>query len=132
MTQIDVIDTLAHHDVEYEGEKDPGDEGVRVETILGVCDVTETDTVELFQASTACRIDREEDGPCHETANKADGHRNFEVPKQEEAIERVMIEDITVRDLIEGAYPVEHAIGKLWRPFPVKSECQFRTFGYGK
>ena len=132
MTQIDVIDTLAHHDVEDEGEEDPGDEGVRVETILGVCDITETDAVELLQASTACRVDREEDGPCHETTNKADGHRNFEVSKQEEAIERVVIEDIAVGDLIEGANPVEHTIGKIWRPFPAKSECQSRTIGYGK
>lgn len=123
MTQIDVVDALAHDDVEHEGEKYPGDEGVRVVTILGVCDITETDGVELLQASAACRIDREEDGPCHETTDKADGRGNLEVSKQEEAIERVVIEDIAVWDLIEGANPVEHAIGKIWRPLPVKRVC---------
>lgn len=122
MTQIDVIDALAHDNVEDEGEKYPGDEGMGVETILCVCDVTETDEVQLLLASTACRVDREKDRPCHETADEADGHRNFEVSEQEEAIQRVMVEDIAVGNLIECANPVEQAIGKIRRPLPVKRE----------
>ena len=132
LTQIDVIDALAHDDVEYEGEKDPGDEGVGIETILGVCHVTKTDKVQLLLASAACRINSEEDGPCHETADEADGHRNLEVPKQEEAIERVVIEDIAVWDLVESANPVEQAIGKIWRPLPVKQECQSHALRDGR
>ena len=120
MTQIDVINALAHDDVEYEGEKDPGDEGMSVETILGVGDIAETDDIQLLLASAACRIDREEDWPSHETADETDGHRNLEVPQQEETIESVVIEDIAVWDLVESANPVEHAIGKIWRPLPVK------------
>lgn len=132
MTQIDVIDTFAHHDVEYEGEKDPGDEGVGVETVLSVCDVTETDEIELLQASAASRIDWEENGPSHETTDKTDSHRDLKVSKQEEAIERVVVEDIAVRDLVEGANPIEHAIGKIWRPFPSKGKRQSCAIWYNR
>ena len=120
MTQIDVIDALAHDDVKYEGEEDPGYECVGVETILGICNVTETDEVQLLLASAACRIDREEDRPCDETADEADDGRHFEISKQEEAIERVVIEDIAVWNLVESANPVEHAIGKFRRSLPMK------------
>ena len=121
MTQIDVIDALAHDDVEYEGEKNPGNEGVGVEAILVVfCDVTETEEVQLLQLSAACRIDREKDWPCHETADEADGRRNLEVSKQQEAIERVVVEDIAIWDLVESANPIEHTRGKSWRALPVK------------
>lgn len=92
-----------------------------VETILGIGDVAETDDIQLLLASAACRIDREENGPGYKTAYEADGHRNLEVPEQEEAIKRVVIEDIAVRDLVESADPIEHAIGKVWRPLPSNS-----------
>ena len=107
MTQIDVIDALAHDDVEYKAKEDPGDEGVGVETVLVICDITETDEVQLLLGIAACRVDREKNWPGHETADKADGHRDFEVSKQEEAIQRVVVKDIAVRDLIECANPVE-------------------------
>lgn len=132
MTQIDIIDALAHDDVEYEGEKNPGDEGVRVEAILVVCDVTETDDVQLQLASAASRVDGEEDRPCYETADEADGCGDLKVSKQEEAVERMVIENIAVWNLIESADPVEHAIGKIWRPLPAKNECQLHTFADGR
>ena len=112
MAQIDVIDALTHNDVEYEAEEDPGDEGVGVETILvGFCDIAEADEIQLLQASPACRIHGEEDGEGHETANEADGDGNLEIAEQEEAIESVVIENIAIRDLVESANPIKHAIG---------------------
>lgn len=82
MAQVDIIDALSRDNVEYEAEEDPGDEGVGVESILIVCDVTETDEIQLLLASAACRVDGKEDWPCHATADKADGHGNLEVSKQ--------------------------------------------------
>ena len=81
MTQINIINALTRDDVEHEGVKDPGDECVGVEAVLGVCDVAETDEIQLLLASAACRINREEDRPCHEAADEADGHRNLKVSK---------------------------------------------------
>lgn len=133
MAQIDVIDALTHHDVEYEAEEDPGDEGVGVETILvGFCDIAEADEIQLLQASPACRIHGEEDGEGHETANEADGDGNLEIAEQEEAIESVVIENIAVGDLVESANPIKHAIGQIWRPLPVKRVCQMHAFEDGR
>lgn len=116
MAQVDVIDALAHYDVEHEAVKDPSDEGVGVETVFVVLDVTETDEIQLLQTSAACCVDRKKDGPCHETADKADGDGDLQVSEEEEAIKRVVIEDIAVWDFVESANPVEQAIGEIWRP----------------
>ena len=133
LAQIDVIDALTHNDVEYEAEEDPGDEGVGVETILvGFCDIAEADEIQLLQASPACRIHGEEDGEGHETANEADGDGNLEIAEQEEAIESVVIENIAVRDLVESANPIKHAVGQIWRPLPVKRVCQMHAFEDGR
>ena len=42
-----------------------------------------------------------------------------------------MIENIAVWDSVELANPIEHAIRKIWRPFPVKRVCQSHAFRDG-
>ena len=81
MAQIDVVNALTYNDVEDEAEKDPGDESVGVVTVLGILDITEGEEIQLLPTSAACRVDGEEDGPSHETADKADGHGNLEISK---------------------------------------------------
>lgn len=132
MAQIDVIDALAHNEVEYEGVENPGDEGMGIEAVLGVLDITKAEEIQLLQTSATCCIDREEDGKRHKTADKTDGHGNFEISEQEEAIESVVIQNIAVWDLIESANPIEHAIGEIWRPLPVRGVCQSNGFGNGR
>ena len=96
-----------------------------VPVLVVFSDVTETDKIQLLLASAAGRVDRKQDGERDETADKADGHGNFEVSKQQEAIERVVIENIAVGDLVKGSDPVEQAIRKLWRPLPWKKLRQY-------
>lgn len=70
-------------------------------------DVTEGEHVQLCQAPTACRVHREQDGPCYQAAEEAQSDGYLEVSKQKEAVERLVIENVTIRDLVERLDPVE-------------------------
>ena len=87
---------------------------------VGFGDITKTDQIQLLIPSAACCVDGKQDRHCHETADEADSYGNLEISKQQEAIERVVIEDIAVGNFVEGTDPVEETIGKLWRPFPLE------------
>ena len=80
----------------------------------GDIDVAEAENVQLNASGATSSIDGEQDGHGDETANEADGDRNLQVSKEEKTIERLVIEDVAVRDLVEGANPVEHSIGQVW------------------
>lgn len=105
-------------------EEDPCDEGVSIIATLGAFDVTEADEIQLPLAPTTRRIDREQDGPGDQTAKEADGHRDLEVSKQKKSVEGLVVEDVAVRDLVEGSNPVEQAIWKGRRSFPRAGECE--------
>lgn len=73
-------------------------------------DVTVTDEVQLLFAHSTSGIDREQDGPCHQTSNKAYHDGDFKVTQQEEAVEGMVVEDIAIWDFVEGSNPIEESI----------------------
>ena len=96
---------------------DPADEGVSVVTIL-VDDIAEAQHVKLFVSGPARDIHGKEDGPGNKAAKEADGDGNPQIAQEEVGIQRMVIEDISVRNLVEGAEPVQETLGQIGRVFP--------------
>ena len=95
-------------------EKDPSNEGVCVVAVLVICDIAETDKVQLLLASTASCVHREQNGPCDQAPKEAEGDGNFEVAQEEEGVEGVVVEHVAVRNLIERANPIEKSTRQIW------------------
>lgn len=83
-------------------------------------DVTEAEDVQLDPPCTTSGIDWKQNGPCQQTADEAHGDRDLQISQKQEAIERLVIEDIAIGNLIEGLDPVEQSIGQVWRTLPGK------------
>ena len=63
--------------------------------------VAEVENIELLVASSASRIDRKQNGPCYQTTDEGDDSCNLQVSQEEIAIERVVIQDVAIRDRVE-------------------------------
>lgn len=98
-------------------EVDPGNKSVGIVTVFAITDVAETDEVQLLQARSAGRIDGKQDRPSYQAAEEAQRHGNLQIAEEEEAVQRVMIEDIAVRNLVERFDPTEQSPWQLWRSF---------------
>jgi hypothetical protein len=70
-------------------------------------DVTHREYVELLPLPTAGGIDGEQDRPCYAQAHEADGGADSEVAQEEVGVEGLLSESVGIRDLPEGAKPVE-------------------------
>jgi len=66
----------------------------------------------LLQAIASCDVDGEENGPSDAGADKHDHDGHLEETKEEEGIERLMLEGVGIWDGPEGFDPIEHAIGE--------------------
>lgn len=71
---------------------------------------------------TARSVYREQDGPCYQAAEEAQSDGYLQVSEQEEAVERLVVEDITIRNLVERFDPVEQSARQVRRSFSEKSE----------
>ena len=60
------------------------------------------ENIQLYRTVPSSRIDREQDWPGKNAANETDNDRHLEVAKEEEAIKRVVLEDIGVGQLCHG------------------------------
>ena len=81
--------------------------------LSGRVDVAEADGVQLLLAPSSCCIDGKQDRPDEQTSDETDDGRHFEVAKEEIAVKGLMIEDVAVGHLDEGANPIEEAIGQF-------------------
>ena len=75
-----------------------------------VRDIAEAENVELLLAITSCSVDRKQDGPGDATSDQADDDRYLQISEQEVAIQRVMLENESVRELIKGFQPSDERI----------------------
>ena len=78
--------------------------------IFVIGDIAEADHVQLLQASTPSSVDREQDWECDETAKEAESDGDLQISEEEEAIERMMVENKAIGGLVERADPIEEAI----------------------
>ena len=100
-------------------EEDTAHERVGVVALLvGLFDVAEGQHIELFQTSATGDVDREQDRPCDEAAEKTDGDADLQVSKEEESIQGVMVQHIAIRDLEEHLEPGHETGRKFGRAFP--------------
>jgi len=81
-------------------------------------DVTEADNVQLDPSCATSSIDWEQDRPCDQAADEAQGDRDLQVSKKEETIKRLVIEDIAIGYFVEGSNPVEHSTGQVGGSLP--------------
>jgi len=103
-------------------EEDPCDKSVRIVTILiawnATLDIAEAEDVQLNASCATSSIDWEQDRPCYQTADEANRDRDLQISKEEEAIERLVVKNIAVRDLVEGSNPVEQPFRQVWGSLP--------------
>jgi len=91
---------------------------VSIVTVL-IDDIAKGQEIELLLPVTSSSIDGEKDGPGNAASDEADSDGDLEIAKEEEAIERMVIEDVAIWNLKESPQPVEKALGKIRRAFSV-------------
>ena len=88
-----------------------------VVTVL-VHDITKAEEIQLLLPPAAGGGNGKQHRPGNEAAEEANGGGNLEIAEKEVPIKRLVVQNISVRDLIEFGNPVEQPIGELWRTFP--------------
>lgn len=73
-------------------EEDPGNKCVGIETVLVFLgDITQSKKIEFFAISTASDVNREQDGPSDQAADKAYDRCDFEISKEEIGVQRLVV-----------------------------------------
>lgn len=118
LTKIDVVDQLSGYSKEDEAGEDPSHK--RVSQVAVLCyhviglDVAKAKDVELLLTASSCRIDWEQDRPGDTTAHETDHDGEFAVPQEEVAIERVVLKDVFIWDLLHEGDPSKECIWSRW------------------
>lgn len=74
--------------------------------------VAESEDIKLLQPAAACCVDWKQDWECDKATDEATNDGDFQQPQEQVAVERPSsIKDVRVRNVEEGADPVEQAIG---------------------
>ena len=109
-------------------EKDPCYECMGIVTgVISLHDIAHTEQVELDLSTAPSDVDWKEDWPSDAAADEANGRCNLQIAEEQIAVERLVIQDIGVRNLEESPNPVEETFGKIWGAFP---ETVSLTLGY--
>lgn len=88
-----------------------------------VDDIAESEDVELLLTASTCCIDWEQDWERDEAANEARYDRELEQAQEEVAVQGASsVQDVSIRELEEGANPAEQAIRQLWCALSVKRQ----------
>lgn len=87
MAKIDIEDALSADKEEHKAVKDPCDEDMCIEAVLarilvGI-DVGKGQHIELLPTITASGIDREEDRPCDDAADKCNDCNHSKISQEE-------------------------------------------------
>ena len=69
--------------------------------------ITHAENIQLLLPAMARGINRKQYWPGYEAANETYRGRNFEVSKQKKTIQRLMIQDIAIRNFDKCSYPIE-------------------------
>ena len=106
-------------------EKDPCNKDMCVVSILAALpDVGEREEIQLSLPTSACCVHRKQDGEGATASHEANDHEHLEKPEIEISIQRLVIEDILVRDTSERFQPVEFPVRKLCRLLSVQDARQ--------
>ena len=92
--------------------------------ICGAGNVTKGQHIQLLEAVSPSDVDGEEDDEGDDAANEANDRRNLQETKEEIAVDGLMVEHVSVRNLEEGSEPVEQAFGKCRGSFPKSNSVQ--------
>lgn len=85
---------------------------ISVDLGLGV-DIAEADGVQLFLPPSSGCVDGKQNGPDEQTSDETDDGGYSEVAEEQVAIKGLMVEDVGIGHLVEGANPIEETIGQL-------------------
>ena len=79
-------------------------------------------------ASTAGSIDRKQHRPGYAASDETGSTSDLQISKEQKPVQRLMIQNKTVRYFIEGTKPIEEPVGEGWRAFSaddvMKSSCR--------
>lgn len=70
---------------------------------------------------TGC-VDREEHRPGDAAADKTHGGGNFQISKEQKAIEGLVVQDIAVGNFVKRPNPIEKSTGQFRRAFSVRGD----------
>lgn len=87
---------------------DPCNKGMCIIPVL-VDYITEAQHIKLLASSMACYVDWKQDGERHATTDQGHGRGDLEISQEEEGIERVVVEDIAVRNFVKDTKPIEQS-----------------------
>lgn len=139
MSEVDIENHLSCDEEDDKAQVNPSNyrNSIIPITIASVCvNVAKGDDIELLSRwiSLASGIDREQNGPSNETADKGDDDGHLEVAQQEEGIERVLLQDYGIGNVVESLHPAEHALGQSRRAllFAQSAEIGSRSILAGK
>lgn len=110
-TQANKIDSLPSNGKDDEAKVNPGNEGMCIVSVW-VLHVAQAQLIQFSLATATGGIDRKEDWPCDDAANKTDNDEKLEVPKPEVPIKRVVDKDERVWEDGKVAQDAEEA--RLW------------------
>lgn len=88
-----------------------------IETVLVVFgDIAHSKKIKFLAYSTASDVNGKQDGPSYQAADKGYDRCDFEKPKEEIGVQRLVVQDVGIRDAGEFANPVEQTTRKFGRP----------------
>jgi hypothetical protein len=104
LAQIDRVEGFARNNSQDQREEDEGDDGVGVVAVnvatVGV-DIAHGKQVKLCLAGAASCVDREQDGPCDDAAQKTNGDKDLEEAHEEVTVNGLVVKDVLVLETLE-------------------------------
>lgn len=130
LAQVDVEDALARNHVHEKPVDDPANKGVGIEIILMTVNIhiAVRQDLELRQALASRGVDREQNGPGDEQADKTDGEADAQVSQEEIGVEALVGEDVCVGDLPKGRHPGQEIAGYAWCSLTVESQYRIKQY----
>ena len=127
MTEVDIVDAFAHDRVKDESyglvstvsnmmlsirlltKVYPRHKSMGVIPVL-INHITEAQHIKLLPWPMTCRVDWQQHRECNAATDKGHGRGNFQISQKEKGIERMMVQDIAVRDFVEDTKPIEQSL----------------------
>lgn len=99
----------------------------KIATTAMLPDVGNTQDIELLIASFPSCIDGEQNRPSNETPDEANDGRKLDISEQEIRIERMMLEDVGIGQLVHAHDPIPKAGRRFRSAFPGTQRAEVRT-----
>jgi hypothetical protein len=87
---------------------------VTVDVGTGLLDIAHGEKVELLLTCTTSRVDRPQNRPCDKAAQEANNHHHLEESYKQIAINRLVVQDVFIFEVLKVFDPAKHAPTLWW------------------